>query len=333
MKKSVLSALGLLAALTSPSLFAAEVTLLNVSYDPTRELYQDYNRIFSEYWQQQHGDSVDVNQSHGGSGKQARAVIEGLRADVITLALAQDINKVAQQGLVAADWESKLPNHAAPFTSTIVFLVRKDNPKHIKDWDDLIRPDIEVVIPNPKTSGGARWNYMAAWGYALHKTGNEQGARDFVSKLYRNVKVLDSGARASTTSFVERDLGDVLIGWENEAYLVLNELGKDKFELVTPSESILAEPPVAVVDKVAKKHGTEAVARAYVEHLYSDEAQRIAGKHYYRPSNPVIAKEFAKQFAPVKLFTIRDLEGDWAKAQQKHFASGGTFDQLYQPGQ
>ena len=252
---------------------------------------------------------------------------------MITLALAQDINKVAQQGLVAADWESKLPNHAAPFTSTIVFLVRKDNPKQIKDWDDLIRPDIEVVTPNPKTSGGARWNYLAAWGYALHKTGSEQGARDFVSKLYRNVKVLDSGARAATTSFVERDLGDVLIGWENEAYLVLNELGKDKFELVTPSESILAEPPVAVVDKVAKKHGTEAVAKAYVEHLYSDEAQRIAGKHYYRPSNPVIAKEFAKQFAPVKLFTIRELEGDWAKAQQKHFASGGTFDQLYQPGQ
>lgn len=294
MKKSVLSALGLLAALTSQSVFAAEVTLLNVSYDPTRELYQDYNRIFSQYWQQQHGDTVDVNQSHGGSGKQARAVIEGLSADVITLALAQDINKVAQQGLVAADWESKLPNHAAPFTSTIVFLVRKDNPKQIKDWDDLIRPDIEVVTPNPKTSGGARWNYLAAWGYALHKTGNEQGARDFVSKLYRNVKVLDSGARAATTSFVERDLGDVLIAWENEAYLVLNELGKDKFELVTPSESILAEPPVAVVDKVAKKHGTEAVAKAYVEHLYSDEAQRIAGKHYYRPSNPVIAKEFAK---------------------------------------
>ena len=333
MKKSVLSALGLLAALTSQSLFAAEVNLLNVSYDPTRELYQDYNRIFSQYWQQQHGDTVDVNQSHGGSGKQARAVIEGLSADVITLALAQDINKVAQQGLVAADWESKLPNHAAPFTSTIVFLVRKDNPKQIKDWDDLIRPDIEVVTPNPKTSGGARWNYLAAWGYALHKTGSEQGARDFVSKLYRNVKVLDSGARAATTSFVERDLGDVLIGWENEAYLVLNELGKDKFELVTPSESILAEPPVAVVDKVAKKHGTEAVAKAYVEHLYSDEAQRIAGKHYYRPSNPVIAKEFAKQFAPVKLFTIRELEGDWAKAQQKHFASGGTFDQVYQPGQ
>lgn len=333
MKKSVLSALGLLAALTSQSVFAAEVNLLNVSYDPTRELYQDYNRIFSQYWQQQHGDTVDVNQSHGGSGKQARAVIEGLSADVITLALAQDINKVAQQGLVAADWESKLPNHAAPFTSTIVFLVRKDNPKQIKDWDDLIRPDIEVVTPNPKTSGGARWNYLAAWGYALHKTGNEQGARDFVSKLYRNVKVLDSGARAATTSFVERDLGDVLIGWENEAYLVLNELGKDKFELVTPSESILAEPPVAVVDKVAKKHGTEAVAKAYVEHLYSDEAQRIAGKHYYRPSNPVIAKEFAKKFAPVKLFTIRELEGDWAKAQQKHFASGGTFDQVYQPGQ
>ncbi|MFB0974684.1 MAG: sulfate ABC transporter substrate-binding protein, partial [Tolumonas sp.] len=259
---------------------AAEVKLLNVSYDPTRELYQEYNQYFSQYWQQQHGDTVEVYQSHGGSGKQARAVIEGLNADIITLALAQDINKVAQQGLVATDWESKLPNHAAPFTSTIVFLVRKDNPKQIKDWDDLIRPDVEVVTPNPKTSGGARWNYMAAWGYALHKTGNEQGARDFVSKLYRNVKVLDSGARASTTSFVERDLGDVLIAWENEAYLVLNELGKDRFELITPSESILAEPPVAVVDKVAKKHGTEAVAKTYVEQLYSDDAQRIAGKHY-----------------------------------------------------
>ena len=333
MKKSVLSVLGVLSLLVAPNLMAKEVKLLNVSYDPTRELYQDYNKYFSQYWQQKQGDTVSVNQSHGGSGKQARAVIEGLDADVITLALAQDINKVAQQGLVAADWESKLPNHAAPFTSTIVFLVRKDNPKQIKDWNDLIQPNIEVVTPNPKTSGGARWNYMAAWGYALHKTGNEQGARDFVSKLYRNVKVLDSGARAATTSFVERDLGDVLIAWENEAYLVLNELGKDRFELIVPSESILAEPPVTVVDKVAKKHGTEAVAKAYVEQLYSDEAQRIAGKHYYRPGNPEIAREFAKQFAPVKLFTIRDLEGNWDNAQQKHFANGGTFDQLYQPGQ
>ena len=332
MKKAVLSALGVLSLLVAPHLMAEEVKLLNVSYDPTRELYQEYNQYFSQYWQQQHGDTVRVNQSHGGSGKQARAVIGGLNADIITLALAQDINKVAQQGLVAADWESKLPNHASPFTSTIVFLVRKDNPKQIKDWDDLIRPDVEVVTANPKTSGGARWNYMAAWGYALHKTGNEQGARDFVSRLYRNVKVLDSGARASTTSFVERDLGDVLIAWENEAYLVLNELGKDRFELIVPSESILAEPPVAVVDKIAKKHGTEAVAKAYVEQLYSDDAQRIAAKHYYRPGNPEIAKEFASQFAPVKLFTIRDLEGNWDSAQQKHFANGGIFDQLYQPG-
>lgn len=332
MKKSVWSVVGLLAAFTVQTISAAEVKLLNISYDPTRELYQDYNKAFSQFWQQEHGDSVNVSQSHGGSGKQARAVIEGLDADVITLALAQDINKVAQQGLVAPDWESKLPNHASPFTSTIVFLVRKDNPKHIKDWDDLIRPDVEVVTPNPKTSGGARWNYLAAWGYALHKTGNEQGARDYINKLFKNVKVLDSGARGATTSFVERGLGDVLIAWENEAYLVLNELGNDKFELITPSVSILAEPPVAVVEQVAKKHGTEAVAKAYVEHLYSDDAQRIAGKHFYRPSNPVIAKEFAQQFSPVKLFTVRELEGDWATAQQRHFASGGTFDQLYQPG-
>ena len=279
MKKTVLSVLGVLSLFGTPHLMAEEVKLLNVSYDPTRELYQDYNHYFSQYWQQKQGDTVDVSQSHGGSGKQARAVIEGLDADVITLALAQDINKVAQQGLVAEDWETRLPNHATPFTSTIVFLVRKDNPKNIKDWGDLIRPGIEVVTPNPKTSGGARWNYLAAWGYALHKTGNEQGARDFISKLYHNVKVLDSGARAATTSFVERDLGDVLIAWENEAYLVLNELGKDQFEIVTPSESILAEPPVAVVEKVAKKHGTEAVANAYVAQLYSDDAQRIAGKH------------------------------------------------------
>jgi len=333
MKKSVLSAIGLFTVLTLHSASAANIQLLNVSYDPTRELYQDYNKSFSEYWQQLHGDSVSVSQSHGGSGKQARAVIEGLDADVITLALAQDINKVAEQGLVAPDWEAKLPNHATPFTSTIVFLVRKDNPKHIKDWADLIRPDVEVVTPNPKTSGGARWNYLAAWGYALHKTGTEAGARDYISKLFKNVKVLDSGARGATTSFVERGLGDVLIAWENEAYLVLNELGKDQFELVTPSESILAEPPVAVVDKVVKKHGTAAVAEAYVAHLYSDDAQRIAGKHFYRPSNPLIAKEFAQQFSKVKLFTIRELEGDWGKAQQRHFANGGTFDQLYQPGQ
>ena len=234
---------------------------------------------------------------------------------------------------VSTDWDSKFANHAAPYTSTIVFLVRKGNPKNIKDWDDLIRPDVEVITPNPKTSGGARWNYLAAWGYALQKTGNEQGARDYIAKLFSNVKVLDSGARGATTSFVERGLGDVLIAWENEAYLSLNEIGKGQFELVTPSVSILAEPPVAVVEKVAKKHGTEEVAKAYLQHLYSKEGQRIAAKNYYRPIDPEVAKETAKNFAAVKLFTIRDLEGDWKTAQKRHFATGGTFDQLYKPGQ
>ena len=307
--------------------------LLNVSYDPTRELYQEYNKEFSSFWEKQHGDTVTVSQSHGGSGKQARAVIDGLEADVVTLALGSDIDAVAKQGLVSTDWDSKFANHAAPYTSTIVFLVRKGNPKNIKDWDDLIRPDVEVITPNPKTSGGARWNYLAAWGYALQKTGNEQGARDYIAKLFSNVKVLDSGARGATTSFVERGLGDVLIAWENEAYLSLNEIGKGQFELVTPSVSILAEPPVAVVEKVAKKHGTEEVAKAYLQHLYSKEGQRIAAKNYYRPIDPEVAKETAKNFAAVKLFTIRDLEGDWKTAQKRHFATGGTFDQLYKPGQ
>ncbi len=260
-------------------------------------------------------------------------MIDGLEADVVTLALGSDIDAVAKQGLVSTDWDSKFANHAAPYTSTIVFLVRKGNPKNIKDWDDLIRPDVEVITPNPKTSGGARWNYLAAWGYALQKTGNEQGARDYIAKLFSNVKVLDSGARGATTSFVERGLGDVLIAWENEAYLSLNEIGKGQFELVTPSVSILAEPPVAVVEKVAKKHGTEEVAKAYLQHLYSKEGQRIAAKNYYRPIDPEIAKESAKNFAAVKLFTIRDLEGDWKTAQKRHFATGGTFDQLYKPGQ
>lgn len=328
-----LSVLGLSIALAAQSVAAGEVKLLNVSYDPTRELYQEYNKEFSSFWEKQHGDTVTVSQSHGGSGKQARAVIDGLEADVVTLALGSDIDAVAKQGLVSADWETKFDNHAAPYTSTIVFLVRKGNPKNIKDWGDLIRPDVEVITPNPKTSGGARWNYLAAWGYALQKTGNEQGARDYIAKLFSNVKVLDSGARGATTSFVERGLGDVLIAWENEAYLSLNEIGKGQFELVTPSVSILAEPPVAVVEKVAKKHGTEEVAKAYLQHLYSKEGQRIAAKNYYRPIDPEVAKESAKNFAPVKLFTIRDLEGDWKTAQKRHFATGGTFDQLYKPGQ
>jgi sulfate/thiosulfate-binding protein len=319
--------------LAAQSVHAGEVKLLNVSYDPTRELYQEYNKAFSKFWEKQHGDTVAVSQSHGGSGKQARAVIDGLEADVITLALGSDIDAVAKQGLVAADWETKYANHAAPYTSTIVFLVRKGNPKHIKDWGDLIRPDVEVITPNPKTSGGARWNYLAAWGYALQKTGNEQGARDYIAKLVHNVKVLDSGARGATTSFVERGLGDVLIAWENEAYLSLNELGKGQFELVTPSVSILAEPPVAVVEKVAKKHGTEDVAHAYLQYLYSKVGQRIAAKNYYRPIDPEVAKETAKNFAPIKLFTVRDLEGNWTTAQKRHFATGGTFDQLYKPGQ
>lgn len=333
MKRIKLSVLGLSIALAAQSVAAGEVKLLNVSYDPTRELYQEYNKEFSSFWEKQHGDTVTVSQSHGGSGKQARAVIDGLEADVVTLALGSDIDAVAKQGLVSTDWDSKFANHAAPYTSTIVFLVRKGNPKNIKDWDDLIRPDVEVITPNPKTSGGARWNYLAAWGYALQKTGNEQGARDYIAKLFSNVKVLDSGARGATTSFVERGLGDVLIAWENEAYLSLNEIGKGQFELVTPSVSILAEPPVAVVEKVAKKHGTEEVAKAYLQHLYSKEGQRIAAKNYYRPIDPEIAKESAKNFAAVKLFTIRDLEGDWKTAQKRHFATGGTFDQLYKPGQ
>ena len=333
MKNMKLSFLGLAVALVAQSVHAGEVKLLNVSYDPTRELYQEYNKEFSKFWEKQHGDTVVVSQSHGGSGKQARAVIDGLEADVVTLALGSDIDAVAKQGLISADWETKYANHAAPYTSTIVFLVRKGNPKHIKDWGDLIRPDVEVITPNPKTSGGARWNYLAAWGYALQKTGNEQGARDYIAKLFHNVKVLDSGARGATTSFVERGLGDVLIAWENEAYLSLNELGKGQFELITPSVSILAEPPVAVVEKVAKKHGTEAVANAYLQHLYSKEGQRIAAKNYYRPIDPEVAKETAKNFAPIKLFTVRDLEGNWTTAQKRHFATGGTFDQLYKPGQ
>ncbi len=331
--KFALSTIALISALTAGSLQAAEVKLLNVSYDPTRELYQDYNQAFAKYWKAKSGDEVLVSQSHGGSGKQARAVIDGLEADVVTLALGYDVNAVAKAGLTAANWQSRLADNAAPYTSTVVFLVRKGNPKHIKDWGDLVKGDVSIVTPNPKTSGGARWNYLAAWGYALKQHGKEEDAKKFITDLYSHVKVLDSGARGATTSFVERGIGDVLLAWENEAYLVLNEPAtRDQFELVTPSVSILAEPPVAVVDKYAQKHGTEAVAKAYLEYLYSDEGQNIAAKHFYRPANPAIAKQYADKFSQLSLFTIKDVSGDWETTQKKHFANGGLFDQLYKPG-
>ncbi|AUY10509.1 MULTISPECIES: sulfate ABC transporter substrate-binding protein [Aeromonas] len=328
-----MTALTVLSLLALGQVQAAEVRLLNVSYDPTRELFQEYNSAFAKEWKAKTGDDVVVSQSHGGSGKQARAVVDGLEADVVSLALAYDVDAVVKAGLTASDWEGRLANNASPYTSTIVFLVRKGNPKQIKDWGDLVRKDVAIITPNPKTSGGARWNYLAAWGYALKKSGTEEGAKQFVSDLFKNVRVLDSGARGATTSFIERGLGDVLLAWENEALLVLNQPGtSDKFELVVPSVSILAEPPVAVVDKVAKKHGTEAVSKAYLEYLYSDEGQRIIAKYHYRPSNPAILKETAAQFPNLTLFTVKDLEGDWDKAQKKHFAQGGSFDQIYQPG-
>jgi sulfate transport system substrate-binding protein len=316
------------------SAWAAETTLLNVSYDPTRELYQDFNAAFAQHWKAQTGETVTVQQSHGGSGKQARAVIDGLQADVVTLALAYDIDAIAEKGkLIPADWQKRLPDNSAPYTSTIVFLVRKGNPKNIKDWDDLVKPGVSIITPNPKTSGGARWNYLAAWGYVLKQPGGDEAkARDFVARLYKNVAVLDSGARGSTTTFVERGIGDVFISWENEAYLATKELGPDKFEIVTPSLSILAEPPVTVIDKVVDKKGTRKVAEAYLHYLYSEKGQNLAGKHYYRPRNPQVAAQYADQFAKVNLFTIDDVFGGWQKAQETHFADGGTFDQIYQPG-
>jgi sulfate transport system substrate-binding protein len=311
---------------------AADVTLLNVSYDPTRELYQDFNSAFAKYWQAKTGDNVTIRQSHGGSGKQARSVIDGLEADVVTLALAYDIDEIhARGGLLPKDWQQRLPHNSAPYTSTIVFLVRKGNPKGIRDWDDLVKPGVSVITPNPKTSGGARWNYLGAWGYALRQPGGDAvKARAFIARLFKNVPVLDSGARGSTTTFVERGIGDVLLAWENEAFLAVKELGPDRFEIVLPSVSILAEPPVAVVDKVADKHGVRAVAQAYLDYLYSDEGQRIAGRHYYRPRNPAIAAQFAQQFREIKLFTIDEAFGGWANAQKIHFADGGIFDQIYQ---
>ena len=324
---------GLLAAILSLGIAGqalADVTLLNVSYDPTRELYQDYNAAFAKYWKNRNNEVVTIKQSHGGSGKQARSVIDGLEADVVTLALAYDVDALHEKGkLIPADWQKRLPHNAAPYTSTIVFLVRKGNPKKIRDWNDLAKPGIEVITPNPKTSGGARWNYLAAWGYALKQPGgNDATAKDFVKKIFGNVKVLDSGARGSTTTFVERGIGDVLIAWENEAYLALKELGPEKFELVTPSLSILTEPPVAVVDKVVDKRGTRKVATAYLEYLYSPEGQTLAGDNYYRPRDAKIAAKYAKQFAPVKLFTIDEVFGGWANAQKTHFADGGLFDEI-----
>jgi sulfate transport system substrate-binding protein len=312
---------------------AAGVKLLNVSYDPTRELYQDFNAAFAKQWKGKTGQDVEVQQSHGGSGKQARSVIDGLEADVVTLALAYDIDAIANTGLLPKSWQARLPANSSPYTSTIVFLVRKGNPKKIKDWDDLTRPGVSVISPNPKTSGGARWNYLAAWGYALKKFGNDQNkAKDFVQRIYKNVPVLDTGARGATVTFVERGIGDVLIAWENEAILAVKDIGKGKFDIVAPSLSILAEPPVAVVDKVANKHKTAAVAKAYVEYLYTPEGQEIAARHYYRPRSQAVAAKYAAQFPKVALFTIDELFGGWTKAQQTHFADGGVFDQIYGAG-
>lgn len=316
---------------TSESDRKSTVELLNISYDPTRELYTKFNESFANYWEEKTGQDVLINQSHGGSGKQGRSVIEGLDADIVTLALGYDIDQISKAGLIEKDWQSEFRDNSAPYTSTIVFLVRKGNPKNIKDWDDLIRNDVSVITPNPKTSGGARWNYLAAWAYASEKNnGNQEAAKDFVSKLYSNVKVLDSGARGSTTTFVERGMGDVLLAWENEAYLSLNELGKDKFEVVVPSLSILAEPPVAIVDEVVNKRGTRDIAKAYLDYLYSKEGQEIVAENYYRPSDKVIAEKYKDKFPDIKLVTVDGEFGGWAKAQETHFADGGTFDQIYQ---
>lgn len=316
------------------SVLAKGIELLNVSYDPTRELYAEFNREFARYWQEKTGQTVSVRQSHGGSGKQARAVIDGLEADVVTLALAYDIDAIAEHArLLPADWQLRLPHNSSPYTSTIVFLVRAGNPKNIKDWDDLIRPGVQVITPNPKTSGGARWNYLAAWGYGLKKYGSEAKAKEFVAELFRHVPVLDSGARGATTTFVQRGIGDVLLAWENEAFLALNELGTGKFEIVVPSLSILAEPPVAVVDKIAEKRGTAEVARAYLEFLYSPAGQRIAARHYYRPVYPEHADpDDVKRFPELELLTIDADFGGWRNAQRVHFSDGGTFDQIYRPG-
>jgi sulfate/thiosulfate-binding protein len=318
------------ALLAAGAAMAKDVTLLNVSYDPTRELYKAYDSAFARYWKDKTGDNVSVKASHGGSGKQARSVIDGLDADVVTLALAWDIDEIAQRAkLIAPDWQKRLPHNSSPYTSTIVFLVRKGNPKGIRDWADLTRPGVAVITPNPKTSGGARWNYLAAWGWALKTYGSEAKAQEFIAALYKNVPVLDSGARGSTTTFVERGIGDVLVAWENEALLALQEFGPGKFELVAPSLSILAEPPVALVDKTVDRKGTRAVAQAYLEYLYSPEGQDIAGRNFYRPTDPQAAARYARQFPKLELFSIDAVFGGWRKAQQTHFADGGVFDRIY----
>ena len=333
MQKKILLTTVVLALATAmaPAAVHAGVEMLNVSYDPTRELYQDFNKAFARQWKQRTSQDLVVKQSHGGSGKQARAVIDGLDADVVTLALAYDIDEIHNKAkLIPAGWQKRLPGNSSPCTSTIVFLVRKGNPKRIRDWDDLVQPGVKVITPNPKTSGGARWSYLAAWAYALKlRGGSEARAKDFVTRLYRNVPVLDSGARGATTTFVQRGQGDVLITWENEAYLAMNELGRDRFEIVVPSLSILAEPPVSVVDRVVDRKGTRKVAEEYLKYLYSPEGQEIVARHYFRPFDKKVAARYAGQFPRLKLVTIDDTVGGWARAQQTHFADGGVFDQIY----
>ncbi|HEY8332820.1 MAG TPA: sulfate ABC transporter substrate-binding protein [Tardiphaga sp.] len=315
--------------LWASSAFAADVTLLNVSYDPTRELYSDFNKAFAASYQKDTGKSIEIKQSHGGSGAQARSVIDGLQADVVTLALAYDIDAIANKGLLAKDWQKRLPQNSSPYTSTIVFLVRKGNPKGIKDWDDLIKSGVSVITPNPKTSGGARWNYLAAWGYAEKKFGSQDKAREFVGNIFKNVPVLDTGARGSTITFVERGVGDVLLAWENEAFLAVKEFGKDKFEIVAPPLSILAEPPVAVVDTVSDRKGTRAAAEAYLKYWYTTEGQEIAARNFYRPRDSAVGEKYAASFAKVNLFTIDEVFGGWTKAQSEHFSEGGIFDKIY----
>ncbi|HYG90713.1 MAG TPA: sulfate ABC transporter substrate-binding protein [Azospirillum sp.] len=320
----MLGALGARAATTSN-------TLLNVSYDPTREFYTEFNQLFAKKWQAETGQKLQIKQSHGGSGKQARSVIDGLAADVVTLALAYDVDAIADAGLLSKDWIKRLPDNSAPYTSTIVFLVRKGNPKQIKDWDDLVKPGVQVITPNPKTSGGARWNYLAAWAYAREKNGGDDAkAKEFVGKLFKNVPVLDSGARGSTVTFTQREIGDVLLAWENEAYLSLQEFGADKFEIVTPSLSILAEPSVAVIDSVVERKGTRKIAEAYLQFLYTREGQELAAKHYYRPRSPDLAGQYANRFVNVRLVTVDQAFGGWREAQKQHFADGGVFDQISQ---